>query len=170
MYPGRRKFVKQTGGLIGLLLAAGFVRAEEWNRIAFEGKQLDDVIRGLGGNGAQESAEVVILAPEIAENGAVVPMQIISKVNKTESIAIVVEKNPNPLAAHSGWHLAGYSDAREDGADLQRVRIGTCWRQILLQRQGNQDHARRVRRLDSSCVYRRQANLPILCAVPLILN
>jgi len=100
MYPGRRKFVKQTGGLIGLLLAVGFVRAEEWNRIAFEGKQLDDVIRGLGGNGAQESAEVVILAPEIAENGAVVPMQIISKLNKTESIAIVVEKNPNPLAAN----------------------------------------------------------------------
>jgi len=100
MYPGRRKFVKQTGGLIGLLLAAGFVRTEEWNRIAFEGKQLDDVIRGLGGNGAQESAEVVILAPEIAENGAVVPMQIISKLNKTESIAIVVEKNPNPLAAN----------------------------------------------------------------------
>jgi hypothetical protein len=32
MYPGRRKFVKQTGGLIGLLLVAGFVRAEEWNR------------------------------------------------------------------------------------------------------------------------------------------
>ena len=100
MYPGRRKFVKQTGGLIGLLLAAGFVRTEEWNRIAFEGKQLDDVIRGLGGNGAQESAEVVILAPEIAENGAVVPMQIISKLNKTESIAIVVEKNPNPPAAN----------------------------------------------------------------------
>ena len=100
MYLGRRKFVKQTGGLISLLLAAGFVRAEEWNRIAFEGKQLDDVIRGLGGNGAQESAEVVILAPEIAENGAVVPMQIISKLNKTESIAIVVEKNPNPLAAN----------------------------------------------------------------------
>jgi len=100
MYPGRRKFVKQTGGLIGLLLVAGFVRAEEWNKIAFEGKQLDDVIRGLGGNGAQPSSEIVILAPEIAENGAVVPMQIISKLDKTESIAIVVEKNPNPLAAN----------------------------------------------------------------------
>ena len=100
MYPGRRKFVKQTGGLIGLLLVAGFVRAEEWNKIAFEGKQLDDVIRGLGGNGAQPSSEIVILAPEIAENGAVVPMQIISKLDKTQNIAIVVEKNPNPLAAN----------------------------------------------------------------------
>jgi sulfur-oxidizing protein SoxY len=69
-------------------------------QIAFEGKQLDDVIRGLGGNGAQASAEIVILAPEIAENGAVVPMQIISKLDKTENIAIVVEKNPNPLAAN----------------------------------------------------------------------
>jgi sulfur-oxidizing protein SoxY len=100
MYPGRRKFVKQSGGLISLLLAAGFVRAEEWNKTAFEGKQLDDVIRGLGGNGAQESVDVVILCPEIAENGAVVPMQIISKLEKTESHAIVVEKNPNPLAAN----------------------------------------------------------------------
>ena len=100
MYLGRRKFVKQTGGLISLLLAAGFVRAEEWNKRAFEGKQLNDVIHGLGGNGAQQSSEVVILAPEIAENGAVVPMQIISKLDKTESIAIVVEKNPNPLAAN----------------------------------------------------------------------
>jgi len=100
MYPGRRKFVKQSGGLISLLLAAGVVRGEEWNKTAFEGKRLDDVIRGLGGDGAQESADVVIIAPEIAENGAVVPMQIISKLDKTESIAIVVEKNPNPLAAN----------------------------------------------------------------------
>jgi sulfur-oxidizing protein SoxY len=100
MYSDRRKFVMLSGGLISLLLAAGFVRAEEWNKAAFEGKHLDDVIRGLGGDGAQESTDVVILAPEIAENGAVVPMQIISKLDKTESIAIVVEKNPNPLAAN----------------------------------------------------------------------
>jgi sulfur-oxidizing protein SoxY len=100
----RRQFLK-TGGLLGLLLWAGLlgpedVLAEEWNRAAFEGKQPDDVIRVLGGIGARESAEVAILAPEIAENGAVVPLEVISKLDKTQSIAIVVEKNPNPLAAN----------------------------------------------------------------------
>jgi len=100
----RRQFLK-TGGLLGLLLWAGLlgpedVLAEEWNRAAFEGKQPDDVIRVLGGIGARESAEVVILAPEIAENGAVVPLEVISKLDNTQSIAIVVEKNPNPLAAN----------------------------------------------------------------------
>ena len=104
MERGRRQFLN-TGGVLGLLLSArlvvpGDVWAEEWNRAAFEGKQPDDVIRVLGGTGARESAEVVILAPEIAENGAVVPLEVISKLDKTESIAIVVEKNPNPLAAN----------------------------------------------------------------------
>ena len=104
MERGRRQFLK-TGGLLGLLLSPRLVVpedvwAEEWNRAAFEGKRPDDVLRVLGGTGARESAEVVILAPEIAENGAVVPLEVISKLDKTESIAIVVEKNPNPLAAN----------------------------------------------------------------------
>jgi sulfur-oxidizing protein SoxY len=104
MMQSRREFVKSTGGLLGLLLAAGFLRpeeavAEEWNKAAFETKKMDDLVKLLGGSAAQESAEVAIVAPDIAENGAVVPIGVASKIDKTSSIAILVEKNPNVLAA-----------------------------------------------------------------------
>lgn len=104
MKQSRRRFVKSTGGLLGLLLAAGFLRpdevaAEEWNKAAFETKKMDDLVKLLGGSAAQESAEVAIVAPDIAENGAVVPIGVASRIDKTSSIAILVEKNPNVLAA-----------------------------------------------------------------------
>jgi sulfur-oxidizing protein SoxY len=100
----RRGFLKTGGGLVAALLAAGFlepeeVRAEEWNRSAFETKKMEDLVKLLGGSGPAESAEVVIVAPDIAENGAVVPIGISSKLDKTRTIAILVEKNPNVLAA-----------------------------------------------------------------------
>ncbi len=91
--------------LLGALLAAGILRPEEaragqWNGSAFEGKKLDEVIRSLGGTDMQESADIAIIAPEIAENGAVVPLQIVSNLPATQEIAIAVEKNPRPLAAY----------------------------------------------------------------------
>jgi len=57
-------------------------------------------VKALGGaSAATESKEIVITSPDIAENGAVVPFTITSKIPKTESIALLVEKNPNTLAA-----------------------------------------------------------------------
>ena len=100
----RRDFLKTSGGLVGLLVACGFMgaqaQAEEWNQVAFETKKLEDLVKVLGGTGAQESAEIAIVAPDIAENGAVVPIGVASKLGKTEAIAILVEKNPNVLAAN----------------------------------------------------------------------
>jgi sulfur-oxidizing protein SoxY len=104
MEHSRRKFVTCTGGLLGLLLTAGFLRpgeaaAEEWNKAAFETKKMEDLVKLLGGSAAQESAEVAIIAPDIAENGAVVPIGVASRLDNTSAIAILVEKNPNVLAA-----------------------------------------------------------------------
>jgi sulfur-oxidizing protein SoxY len=99
----RREFLKASSAVLSALLAAGFLgseaQAEEWNKTAFEAKNLEDLIKVLGGSGAQESAEVAIIAPDIAENGAVVPIGVSSKLAKTEAIAVLVEKNPNVLAA-----------------------------------------------------------------------
>jgi sulfur-oxidizing protein SoxY len=97
--------LKSSGGLglLSLMAAAGllpgFASAEEWNKAAFSAKSVDDVIKLLGGSAPQQSDQVILNGPEIAENGAVVPLEISSNLPGTESIAILIEKNPNTLAA-----------------------------------------------------------------------
>ena len=73
--------------------------AADWNQKAFEAKTLKDAFDALGAGGRANSTDIVMTAPEIAENGAVVPIGATSKIPGTESIAILIAKNPNPLAA-----------------------------------------------------------------------
>lgn len=109
MQIGRRRALKGAGGMavLGLAVAAGVIRpgtarAEAWNKAAFEVKNsLNDAVKALGGSAAPiESSEIAMSSPDIAENGAVVPFTVTSKLPKTESIALLVEKNPNILAAN----------------------------------------------------------------------
>lgn len=98
-----RRQVLQMMSVFGLALATGLIKttdsiAAEWQSKLFEMKNTDDILKALGGN-FKESADLVITAPEIAENGAVVPISVSSNVGKTTTIAILVEKNPNPLSA-----------------------------------------------------------------------
>lgn len=102
----RRSFLKLAGniGVLATVGAAGLLRSVEtlaatWNKSGFESKALTDVLNSLGATGASESKDIVITAPEIAENGAVVPVAVFSKIPNTQQISIVAEKNPFPLAA-----------------------------------------------------------------------
>jgi sulfur-oxidizing protein SoxY len=102
----RRDVLKGGGGLTlaALLVAAGWLprdaAAQSWNKSAFESKSVDETVKALGGAApAQSQAVAFVSTPDIAENGAVVPIGVTSTVPKTESIAILVEKNPNTLAA-----------------------------------------------------------------------
>jgi len=102
----RRKVLKGTGGMavMGLAVSAGLFKpgsawAQNWNKAAFETKNTADTVKAMGGSSAAESKDIVITSPDIAENGAVVPFTISSRLPKTESIALLVEKNPNVLAA-----------------------------------------------------------------------
>jgi sulfur-oxidizing protein SoxY len=70
------------------------------NREAFDGRTLDEVVKALGGSGAKPSADIRFKAPDIAENGAVVPVEVESPLPGTQAIAIVVEKNPHVLSAN----------------------------------------------------------------------
>jgi sulfur-oxidizing protein SoxY len=103
----RRKWL-QAGGratLLGLLAATGWLKpgnaqAQTWNGAAFETHSLGDALKALlAGEPAPSKAIVFLQTPEIAENGAVVPIGVNSGIPQTESIAILIEKNPNPLAA-----------------------------------------------------------------------
>jgi sulfur-oxidizing protein SoxY len=106
----RRELLKQSGGLAALSLAmtAGLVhpgrawaQQAAWNKAAFDTKSLNDAVKALGGSAPVESKDVQFVnSPDIAENGAVVPFTIVSKIPKTESMALLVEKNPNILAAN----------------------------------------------------------------------
>ena len=108
MNSGRRKVLQGTGGaaVMGLAMMAGLFKPGSawaqgsWNKAAFDTKSLNDAVKALGGSSATESKDIVITSPDIAENGAVVPFTMESKLPKTESIALLVEKNPNILAAN----------------------------------------------------------------------
>jgi sulfur-oxidizing protein SoxY len=102
----RRTFLKVSGGAgaLALATAAGVLKpaavsAAEWNQDAFAAKAVADALKNLGATNLIESKDIVITAPEIAENGAVVPVAVASKIPNTQSISILSEKNPFPLAA-----------------------------------------------------------------------
>jgi sulfur-oxidizing protein SoxY len=98
MNPIRRLTLPAVAALAaGLMLPLRALAA--WNKEAFQSKTAADALRSLGVASSAESKDVVIEAPQIAENGAVVPIEITSNVPNTKSIAVVIEKNPFPLAA-----------------------------------------------------------------------
>jgi sulfur-oxidizing protein SoxY len=83
---------------LGLLLAKPLSVLAAWNEQAFGAKTAADALKNIGASGAASSKDILIEAPQIAENGAVVPIEISSSIPGTTSIAVVIEKNPFPLA------------------------------------------------------------------------
>ena len=97
----RRQTLKQSAVVAGLLAGTGLFPqyALAFNKAAFDAKSLNDALKALGASGAPAAdAGVTLTAPDIAENGAVVPLGVASKLPKTEMVALLVEKNPNALA------------------------------------------------------------------------
>ena len=98
MKPLRRTMLSTLAALAGSLLLP--LRAfAAWNKEAFQSKTAADALKGLGVGASTESKDIVIDAPQIAENGAVVPIEVSCNLPNTKSISLVVEKNPFPLAA-----------------------------------------------------------------------
>ena len=103
----RRMFLKRAGTLTGFAaaIAAGWLdagsalAASVWNRMAFTAKTLPDAFANAGYANAQPSSDIVLETQDIAENGAVVPVTATSKIPGTTSMAIFIDKNPNPLIA-----------------------------------------------------------------------
>ena len=102
----RREFINHGSAVMALAAAAGLITTPSfaqnvagWNKGAFEGKSLNDVVKAMGGAPATLSNDVVLTAPEIAENGNVVRMGVEAKMAGASMIALLVEKNPNVLSA-----------------------------------------------------------------------
>jgi sulfur-oxidizing protein SoxY len=100
-----RRAILKLGGAATLALAGALrprtAAAQGWNQAAFSGKSLDEIVKALGGAGYTPTKAVSWGAtPDIAENGAAVQVSIASALPKTQAIAVVIEKNPGPLAAY----------------------------------------------------------------------
>lgn len=82
----------------GMLLPIRLLAAR-WNKAAFEADDLSDSLRYIGAGALVDSDRIHFKAPEIAENGSIVPIEIESRLPDTETIYVLAEKNPEPLVA-----------------------------------------------------------------------
>ncbi|MCK6390289.1 MAG: thiosulfate oxidation carrier protein SoxY [Azonexus sp.] len=102
----QRRNVLKTGvgaTVLGALTAAGLITPgmalADWNKAAFEAKSMADTLKALGAATPVDSKDVQVTGPDIAENGAVVPVGVTSSLAGTTMVAILIDKNPNALAA-----------------------------------------------------------------------
>ena len=97
----RRETLKQSAVVAGLLASAGFPQLAQAavNKAAFDAKTVQDAARAAGAKSLAESKDVTIIGPDIAENGAVVPLGASTTLPGVKQLLILVEKNPSTLVA-----------------------------------------------------------------------
>jgi sulfur-oxidizing protein SoxY len=101
----RRNVLKTGSGaaLLSVLAAAGIIKPgmalADWNKAAFDAKSMADTLKAMGVSGTADSKDVQVTGPDIAENGAVVPVGVTSALPNVTMVAILIEKNPNALTA-----------------------------------------------------------------------
>jgi len=98
----RREMLGKSATVAALLASAGMLPLHAqaaWPQAAFEAKTFADVMKSLGGNAPVESKDVTITGPDIAENGAVVPVGVSTSLPGAKRLLLLVEKNPSVLAS-----------------------------------------------------------------------
>jgi sulfur-oxidizing protein SoxY len=107
-FPATRRLILQGAASVALVglgnLASGLAPVsaaanDKYPEDAFKAKSDSDAIKSLYGKTAEPSDKVKLDAPEIAENGAVVPISVATELADVTSISILVSENPNALAA-----------------------------------------------------------------------
>jgi sulfur-oxidizing protein SoxY len=98
----RRETLKHSAVVAGLLASTGlfpqFAHAA-FNKNAFDAKSVQDALKAIGPATLTESKDVTITGPDIAENGAVVPLGASTTLANVKQLLILVEKNPSTLVA-----------------------------------------------------------------------
>ncbi|MEO8059650.1 MAG: thiosulfate oxidation carrier protein SoxY [Burkholderiales bacterium] len=117
----RREMLTRSATVAALLASAGLLPQQAlaaYNATAFDVKTLAELVKVLGGNAPAESKDVTITGPDIAENGAVVPVGVSTALPGVKKLLILVEKNPSVLSA-----MFDVTDAVEANF-LTRVKMG----------------------------------------------
>ncbi|WP_048442049.1 thiosulfate oxidation carrier protein SoxY [Caenimonas sp. SL110] len=97
----RREAMKRSAALAALLASTGLfpMQARAFTKAAFDAKSVGDAVKAYGAGAPVESNQVTITGPDIAENGAVVPLAVSSSLAGVKHLLILVEKNPSALVA-----------------------------------------------------------------------
>lgn len=101
----RRDMLQRSASVAALMMAAGLLptvaraQAPGYNAAAFETKTMAELMKALGGSAPTESKDVTITGPDIAENGAVVPLGAATTLPGVKRLALLVEKNPSILTS-----------------------------------------------------------------------
>jgi len=97
----RRTTLQQSMILASLLVSAGFPQFAHaaFNKTAFDAKSVQDAVKAYGGGAIMESKDIVFTGPDVAENGAVVPVALSTNLKGVKQLLILVEKNPSILVA-----------------------------------------------------------------------
>jgi sulfur-oxidizing protein SoxY len=96
----RRDFIKLISGAFALAFTVPMnAFATIWNKTAFQATKLNEAEKNLEISSEKLSQEILITVPDKAENGAIVQVEVKSNIPNTETISILVEKNPTPLIA-----------------------------------------------------------------------
>ena len=113
----RREMLARSAAVATLLAAAGVLPARAqaaWDKAAFGSKTINEVTKALGIGRPVESKDINVTAPDIAENGAAVPITASTTLPGVKRIAVLIEKNPTTLAG-----VFEFSDAVETGVSTR---------------------------------------------------
>ena len=137
----RRTFLKGTAAssMIGLAISAGLLKPRiamaAWPQAGFEAKAVDGALSALHqSSSTSPSTDINIKAPDIAENGAVVPITVTTSL-PAEVITLIVEKNPSPLAGNFILSAGGI------GYVSTRVKMGKTSKLIAVVKAGGKLHS-----------------------------
>ncbi|KAB0581795.1 thiosulfate oxidation carrier protein SoxY [Ideonella dechloratans] len=117
----RRDMLSRSAAVVAMLGSAGLLPTAAqaaYNAAVFDMKTMAEVVKALGGSAPTESKDVTITGPDIAENGAVVPIGVATTLPGVKRLMVMVEKNPSVLSA-----IFDVSDAVEPNF-ATRVKMG----------------------------------------------
>jgi len=140
----RRVFLKGSlaSGMVAVAVGAGILSPRQvlaaWPKDAFEAKNVNDAMNGLLNTDLAPASDAIQLeAPDIAENGAVVPVKVTVGMDNVESITIIAEKNQTPLIA--SFNLAGGTQ----GFISTRIKMGKTSNVIAVVKAGGKVYSAR---------------------------
>jgi sulfur-oxidizing protein SoxY len=120
----RRELLKRSATVASLLIGAGLLpavaqaQAAGYPTAAFDAKSMAEVMKALGASAPVESKDIALQGPDIAENGAVVPLGASTALPGVKRMLLMVEKNPSVLSA-----VFDFTDTVEP-AVATRVKMG----------------------------------------------